>query len=110
MNSGYRGVVMTGAGTMRGAQADTRAAASTRTGVNRRICKSLTRGGVDASKKTLFVSKGKGRKRERDEGRDVLPTVTATGPRPPSGQFVLGLDGVSLGHTHGHGRTLHWWE
>ena len=45
-----------------------------------------------------------------NEGRHVLPGVTATGPEPPSGQFVLGLDGRSLGHTHGHGRTLHWWE
>jgi len=45
-----------------------------------------------------------------NEGRHVLPDVTATGPLPPSGQFVLGLDGVSLGHTHGHGRSLHWWE
>jgi hypothetical protein len=44
-----------------------------------------------------------------NEGRHVLPGVTATGPEPPSGQFVLGLDGQSLGHTHGHGRTLHWW-
>ncbi len=44
-----------------------------------------------------------------NEGRHVLPDVTATGPEPPSGQFVLALDGQSLGHTHGHGRTLHWW-
>jgi len=44
-----------------------------------------------------------------NEGRHVLPDVTATGPEPPPGQFVLGLDGRSLGHTHGHGRTLHWW-
>ena len=45
-----------------------------------------------------------------NEGRDVLPDVTATGPDAPHGQFVLGLDGQALGHTHGHGRTLHWWE
>lgn len=45
-----------------------------------------------------------------NEGRRVLPEVTATGPEPPAGQFVLGLDGRSLGHTHGHGRTLHWWS
>ena len=44
-----------------------------------------------------------------NEGPDVLPDVTATGPKPPAGQFVLGLDGRSVGHTHGHGRTLHWW-
>jgi hypothetical protein len=44
-----------------------------------------------------------------NEGRAVLTGVTATGPEPPAGQFVLGLDGQSLGHTHGHGRTLHWW-
>jgi hypothetical protein len=44
-----------------------------------------------------------------NEGRHVLPTVTATGPEPPFGRFVLGLDGRSVGHTHGHGRTLHWW-
>jgi hypothetical protein len=45
-----------------------------------------------------------------NESPEVLPGVTATGPRPPAGQFVLGLDGRSLGHTHGHGRSLHWWE
>lgn len=44
-----------------------------------------------------------------NEGPDVLPSVTASGPAPPAGQFVLGLDGRSVGHTHGHGRTLHWW-
>ena len=45
-----------------------------------------------------------------NEGPDVLAGITATGPPPPAGQFVLGLDGRSVGHTHGHGRTLHWWE
>ncbi|MDZ5619502.1 DUF2332 domain-containing protein [Nocardioides sp. HM23] len=44
-----------------------------------------------------------------NEGPNVLKGVTATGPMPPTGQFVLGLDGRSVGHTHGHGRTLHWW-
>ena len=40
-----------------------------------------------------------------------LTDVTASAPEPtPSGQFVLGLDGQAVGHTHGHGRTLHWWE
>ncbi|KAA1427950.1 DUF2332 domain-containing protein [Nocardioides antri] len=45
-----------------------------------------------------------------NEGRHVLPEVSGTGPEPPFGQFVLGLDGRSVGHTHGHGRTLHWWD
>ena len=44
-----------------------------------------------------------------NEGPRVLPTVTATGPTPPPGRFVLGLDGHTVGHTHGHGRSLHWW-
>jgi hypothetical protein len=44
-----------------------------------------------------------------NEDPRVLPGVSATGPQAPHGQFVLGLDGRSLGHTHGHGRTLHWW-
>ncbi len=44
-----------------------------------------------------------------NEGPDVLPGVTASGPVPPAGQFVLGLDGRTVGHTHGHGRALHWW-
>jgi hypothetical protein len=44
-----------------------------------------------------------------NEGHGVLPRVTATGPRPPAGRFVLGIDGRSVGHTHGHGRSLHWW-
>lgn len=44
-----------------------------------------------------------------NEAPDVLPGVAATGPQPPAGQFVLGLDGRSVGHTHGHGRNLHWW-
>ncbi|QYJ03432.1 DUF2332 domain-containing protein [Nocardioides panacisoli] len=44
-----------------------------------------------------------------NEGRHVLPDVTASAPAPPGGQFVLGIDGQSVGHTHGHGRSLHWW-
>jgi hypothetical protein len=44
-----------------------------------------------------------------NEAPTVLPGVAATGPEPPHGQFVLGLDGRAVGHTHGHGRTLHWW-
>ncbi len=43
-----------------------------------------------------------------NEGPDVLPEVTRTGPPPPSGSFVLGVDGRSVGWTHGHGRTLTW--
>lgn len=43
-----------------------------------------------------------------NEARDVLPEVTATAPDPPPGRFVLGIDGRSVGHTHGHGRALHW--
>ena len=45
-----------------------------------------------------------------NEGKDVLPTVTATGPaiEPSKPTFVLGLDGVALAHTHGHGRSLRW--
>lgn len=44
-----------------------------------------------------------------NEGRHVLPDVTASGPRPPGGRFVLGVDGQAVAHTHGHGRSLHWW-
>ncbi len=39
----------------------------------------------------------------------ALPTVTATGPEPPPGRYVLGIDGHAVGHTHQHGRSLHWW-
>ncbi len=45
-----------------------------------------------------------------NEGPGVLPEVTRTGPEPPTGRFVLGIDGRSVGHTHGHGRALHWWS
>lgn len=44
-----------------------------------------------------------------NEGPRVLPAVTATGPEPPPGRFVLGVDGQAVAHTHGHGRSLHWW-
>lgn len=44
-----------------------------------------------------------------NEAPGVLPSVTATGPRVPSGRFVLGLDGRSVGHTQPHGRSLAWW-
>ena len=40
----------------------------------------------------------------------ALPAVTATGPEPPPGRYVLGVDGRSVGHTHQHGRSLHWWD
>jgi hypothetical protein len=39
----------------------------------------------------------------------ALPAVTATGPEPPPGRYVLGVDGHAVGHTHQHGRSLHWW-
>ena len=43
-----------------------------------------------------------------NEGANVLPEVTATGPRPDPLSFVLGIDGTSAAFTHGHGRTLTW--
>ncbi len=43
-----------------------------------------------------------------NEGPDVLPAVTRTGPPPPAGSFVLGLDARAVAWTHGHGRTLTW--
>ncbi|WP_141013988.1 DUF2332 domain-containing protein [Nocardioides sambongensis] len=45
-----------------------------------------------------------------NEGKRVLPSVTATGPATPDqGQaFVLGVDGRMVARTHGHGRTLDW--
>jgi hypothetical protein len=39
----------------------------------------------------------------------ALPAVTASGPEPPPGRYVLGVDGLAVGHTHQHGRSLHWW-
>lgn len=44
-----------------------------------------------------------------NEGPRVLPEVTVTAPEPPAGRFVLGVDGRAVGHTHGHGLSLHWW-
>ena len=38
----------------------------------------------------------------------ALPAVTSTGPEPPPGRYVLGVDGLAVGHTHQHGRSLHW--
>jgi hypothetical protein len=39
----------------------------------------------------------------------ALAAVTATGPEPPPGRYVLGVDGQAVGHTQQHGRSLHWW-
>jgi hypothetical protein len=44
------------------------------------------------------------------ERPSALPRVTASGPIPPDGRYVLGLNGRSVGHAHQHGRDLHWWE
>ncbi len=45
-----------------------------------------------------------------NEGRRVLPEVTATATRPaPAGlDFVLGLDGRALAWTHQHGAAMDW--
>jgi hypothetical protein len=45
-----------------------------------------------------------------NEGKNVLPSITATGPAIPASKqtFVLGLDGQAVAHTHGHGRSLRW--
>jgi hypothetical protein len=45
-----------------------------------------------------------------NEGKRVLPSITATGPEIPADKqtFVLGLDGQALAHTHGHGRFMRW--
>ncbi|MDN4161032.1 DUF2332 domain-containing protein [Nocardioides abyssi] len=44
-----------------------------------------------------------------NEGPDVLPRVTATGPQPPATPtFVLGVDGRAVAWTHGHGRSMTW--
>ena len=43
-----------------------------------------------------------------NESSTVLPEVTATGPDPRPGGFVLGVDGRSVAFTHGHGRWLRW--
>ncbi len=42
-----------------------------------------------------------------NEGRGVLPRVTATaGDAPASGAFVLGVDGTARALTHGHGASM----
>lgn len=45
-----------------------------------------------------------------NEGKGVLPTVTATGPAIPADKptFVLGVDGRMVAMTHGHGRSIRW--
>ena len=45
-----------------------------------------------------------------NEGKHVLPAVTATGPLPPEElpTFVLGADGRAVAWTHGHGRSMTW--
>jgi len=45
-----------------------------------------------------------------NEGKNVLPQVTRTGPPIPEGKqtFVLGLDGQAVAWTHGHGRSMRW--
>lgn len=44
-----------------------------------------------------------------NEGPNVLPRVTATGPEPPATPtFVLGVDGRAVAWTHGHGRSMTW--
>lgn len=47
-----------------------------------------------------------------NEGKDVLPDVTSTGPDVPEdlATFVLGIDGRAVAWTHGHGRTMRWLE
>jgi hypothetical protein len=44
-----------------------------------------------------------------NERPGALPAVTATGPEPPPGRYVLAVDGQAVAHTHQHGRGLHWW-
>ncbi len=45
-----------------------------------------------------------------NEDKRVLPEVVATGPGVPRDYptFVLGLDGVALAWTHGHGSSMTW--
>jgi hypothetical protein len=45
-----------------------------------------------------------------NEGKNVLPSVTETGPPIPEHHptFVLGVDGRMVAQTHGHGRSLRW--
>ncbi|GAB4008615.1 DUF2332 domain-containing protein [Nocardioides ultimimeridianus] len=45
-----------------------------------------------------------------NEAPKVLPSITATSSQVPDAAhtFVLGIDGVAVGHTHGHGSALRW--
>jgi len=45
-----------------------------------------------------------------NEGKLVLPAVTATSPPIPEdlATFVLGVDGQAVAWTHGHGRSMTW--
>lgn len=45
-----------------------------------------------------------------NEGKQVLESVTRTGPPIPADHptFVLGIDGRMVAQTHGHGRSLRW--
>ena len=45
-----------------------------------------------------------------NEGKHVLPAITASGPPVPEdlATFVLGVDGRAVAWTHGHGRSLTW--
>lgn len=47
-----------------------------------------------------------------NESPRVLPSITATAPsEPPTpSPFVLGIDGQAVAWTHGHGRTLTWFD
>ncbi len=45
-----------------------------------------------------------------NERPGALPAVTATGPEPPPGRYVLAMDGQAVGHTQQHGGGLHWWS
>ncbi len=45
-----------------------------------------------------------------NEGKRVLPEVTATGPDVPDlkATFVLGVDGRVVAWAHGHGSSMRW--
>lgn len=45
-----------------------------------------------------------------NEGANVLPEVTATGPPVPDdlASFILGVDGGVVAWTHGHGQSMTW--
>lgn len=45
-----------------------------------------------------------------NEGKTVLPTITATGPQVPPelATFILALDGHAVAWTHQHGTTMTW--